>query len=229
MSMTTVRKIADRLSDSRLATPDMVAEVLREAIVSSVLQPGEIIRQDAVAADLSVSKIPVREALFRLQAEGLVRFVRNRGAAVCPLSIAEMREVFEVRKALECLALERSVPRLSEADFAKARYIIEQTAHADAPDALSRLNWDFHRSLFAGLDAGPLIAMIDRANVLADRYIRLHLALSGVPGRSQREHRQILAACRTGDSDKAAGLMTAHLDKAITKLEGYFRKHGLPG
>jgi DNA-binding GntR family transcriptional regulator len=158
-----------------------------------------------------------------------VRFVRNRGAVVCPLSIAEMREVFEVRKARECLAPERSVARLSEADFAKARYIIEQTAHADTPDALSRLNWDFHRSLFAGLDAGPLIAMIQRANVLADRYIRLHLALSGVPGRSQREHRQILAACRAGDTDKAAALMGAHLDKAIAKLEGYFRKHGLPG
>jgi len=214
-----------------LTTPDMVAAVLRDAIVLGVLEPGESIRQDAVAAELRVSKIPVREALTKLEAEGLVRFLRNRGAEVTQLSVSEMEEVCELRKRLECLALERSVPHLAPADLATAKYLCAQAnlaAQAKDPSEIAPANWAFHAALFAGLRDGPLMKMVRQANLLAERYIQVHLRMTNSVARSDREHRQILAACEKGDVARATSLLSEHLDKAVATLSAHLRSAGLP-
>jgi len=209
----------------------MVAAVLRHAIVTGVLVPGESIRQDRVAADLEVSKIPVREALTKLESEGLVRFQRNRGAEVTPLSQEEMEEVFELRKQLECLALRRSIPNLTPADLATAKHLCAQAnlaAQANEPSGIAPANWAFHAALFAGLSDGPLMKMVRQANLLAARYIHVHLRKTNSVARSDREHRQILAACEKGDIARATELMAEHLDKAVSTLSSHLRDAGLP-
>ena len=84
-----------------------VVDRLRTAIVSGQLQPGQALRQDALAEQYRLSKIPLREALNQLKAEGLVTFINNRGAMVSRLSAAEVDEIYTMRIALESLALER--------------------------------------------------------------------------------------------------------------------------
>ena len=94
---------------------------LKRMILEGVLVEGEAVRQDDVAAQLGVSKIPVREALMRLQSEGLVRFIPNAGAVVATLTVDDYIEMLDMRMALECRALELAVPHFSSVDLDRAR------------------------------------------------------------------------------------------------------------
>jgi DNA-binding GntR family transcriptional regulator len=221
-----IKSIADRMVDRTQSTPDFVAGALREAIVSGVIAPGSVVRQDLVAAEMAVSKIPVREALSRLEAEGLVRFQRNRGAEVTPVSIAEMRELFDMRRQLECLALERSIPLMTDADFVRARSVIDEARCSDEPSHLCRLNHDFHEALFAGAPDGPLRETIRRTMMLAERYIRLHLLMTGMMARTNTEHTELLRLARAGDVEAACAFMDRHLDKAVMRLSKHFEAEG---
>ena len=117
-----------------------VADLLRAEITAGRLLPGEALRQDEVAGRFGVSRIPVREALRALQAEGLVDYAPNRGAAVARISTEEMLEMLEVRIALECHALRLAVPRMADADAEAARILAEYEA-APGPDAWADMNW----------------------------------------------------------------------------------------
>ena len=101
-------------------TADRIAEALRKAILQGQLHSGQSLRQDEIAATFQVSKIPVREALFQLQAEGLVDIIHNRGAIVTSLNTAEIEELYTMRIALETIALRRAIPRMTTADFLTA-------------------------------------------------------------------------------------------------------------
>ena len=106
-------------------TPDYIAGALRNAILQGRFQAGQPLRQDQIAAELGVSKVPVREALVQLKGEGLVTFLPNRGAVVTELSATEVDEIYSMRIALETKALERAIPYLSSADFIRARGVLE--------------------------------------------------------------------------------------------------------
>src|SRR6476659_4756690 len=97
---------------------DDIALVIEEAIVSGELEPGTVLRQEQLSEQFGVSRTPIREALRRLAALGLVSFVPNRGVRVHTLSRDELREAFLVRAELESLATELAVPRMTEEDIA---------------------------------------------------------------------------------------------------------------
>ena len=105
---------------SPASTAEMIASALRLDILKGVLTGKTPLRQDEIALRFGVSKIPVREALFQLKAEGLVAFYPNRGAFVSELSAAEADEIYVMRIALETAALARSIPRLTVADLTRA-------------------------------------------------------------------------------------------------------------
>ena len=98
-------------------TPDCIASALRNAIMQGQFKANQPLRQDHIARELGVSKIPLREALVQLKAEGLVSFMPNRGAVVSELSANEVDEIFTMRIALETKALESAIPNLSSADL----------------------------------------------------------------------------------------------------------------
>src|SRR4051794_1255731 len=112
-----LRDLARSAIAGRPSTPDLIAAVLREAIVSGALAAGEQLRQGEVAAEFDVSIIPVREAMRQLLAEGFVVLQRNRGAVVAEIAIEEIVELFDLRRMLETRLLELAVPRLSDADM----------------------------------------------------------------------------------------------------------------
>lgn len=197
---------------------DIIFRFIRGAIVGGQLDEGDPIRQDVVARQFNVSKIPVREALKRLEAEGLVTFQKNRGAIVSALSEPEIAQIFEVRAILESNALRLSVPHMTEATFARAEARCKAFAEETDAARWAVLNWDFHACLYEDADRPYLVSMIRSVNDRIERYLRIQLALSGGQVTADREHRQILAACRTGDAEAAARLLHDHIMHAYGSL-----------
>lgn len=221
-----IQALAEQVDQRRLATPDMVTEVLREAILSDVLRSGEFIRQDHIAAELKVSKTPVRESLLRLEAEGLVRFLRNRGAVVSELSLLEITETFDIRIALETLALGLAIANLSTVNFDRANRAIEDADHRQDDSQLGQLNWQFHNALYAPCKRPLLLDMIKNLHRVSGRYVRLQRSLTRSELLSQSEHRDLLAACRSGNVIAAQGVLRDHMKTAADRLIGYLKANG---
>src|SRR5450759_2164820 len=136
---------------TRQSLTSAVADKLRDQIIRGEISEGSQLRQDAIAAQYQVSRIPVREALRQLDAEGLIAIVPNRGAVVPALSPADIEELFAIRALLEPEVLKRSIPHLTEEDFSQAeailrRYVSELRREGHV-SAWGRLNWEFHSTL----------------------------------------------------------------------------------
>lgn len=206
---------------ARLGAAETVADALRAEILSGRLAAGTQLRQDHIAAAQGVSHIPVREALRRLEAEGLVSHYPRRGTFVARLSAAEARDVTDMRVALEVLAVQLSVQMADDADLAAAEAILEKADRATALDDWSRLNWDFHRALYAPCERPRLLKTIEGLWHSVDRYLRVVWQTADYQDHSQREHWDILAAYRRGDLDWAAELVRSHVADAGDVLQGF--------
>lgn len=206
------------------STPDLIADALREAILQGIFQEGQSLRQDEIATQFGVSRIPVREALKQLEAEGLVTLHLNRGAMVSVLTDVEAQEICEIRSALEVKAMQLAIPKLKEADLAKAAVILEATDQATDAGTLAKLNWEFHATLYATAERPRLLTLIKTLHVNCDRYVRVQLAQTDYQDLSQKEHYQILAACQTQDSKAAIRLLKRHIDTAGEQLVAYLQR-----
>lgn len=203
---------------------DIILQYIRDSIADGSLDEGEPIRQDDVARMFNVSKIPVREALKRLEAEGLVAFQRNKGATVTALSEPEIAQIFETRAILESNAVRLSVPHMTPQTFAEAAGYCDAFAAETDVARWSALNWQFHSRLYLDAQRPFLVQTIRSVNDRLERYLRVQLTLSHGQGTADREHRAILAACRDGDAAAAAGLVYDHIMGACSSL-----LHHLPG
>lgn len=199
-------------------TSDIILKYLRKSISDGSLEEGEPIRQDDVAKLFNVSKIPVREALKRLESEGLVAFHRNRGAVVTSLTEPEVAQIFETRAILESNALRISVPLLTEATLARAEEYCDAFAREEDVGRWAALNWLFHSCLYEDAQRSFMVGLIRSVNDRLERYLRIQLTLSHGHETADREHREILAACRAGKADLASDLLYAHIMKACQSL-----------
>ncbi len=190
-------------------TVSWILENLRNAIVEGKLEAHTLIRQDELAIAYGVSRMPIREAIRILEAEGLVISRPNRGAVVAPLDPQDAEEIFEVRTALECLAVRRSVPRLDDRQRDAAAAALRDLENAPA-DQASAAHRAFHLALHAA--AGTrLVRLVGQHIDAADRYLRLEATLAGTQAKDRREHRAILDAVLTGKVEKAARLISHHV------------------
>lgn len=218
----------DALPESRIerqSASDHIADTLREAIVDGLLPSGEIMRQDEIAARFHVSKIPVREALKRLEAEGLVTFIRNRGAIVASLSTAEILEYVEIRALLEEKAARLAAAKMSDANLAIARASLAAFGAENRASRWGELNWAFHSSLYADAERPILLAEIRALYDKVERYVRALLSVTSEMPKTQREHQAILDAFARRDPDAAASLTRAHVLDAGTTLVKYLNSH----
>ncbi len=215
--------VANVLQQQR-STPDLIADALREAILQGIFQEGQSLRQDEIATQFGVSRIPVREALKQLEAEGLVTLHLNRGAMVSMLTAAEAQEICEIRSALEVTAMQLAIPKLIAADIEKAAVILEATNQTSDAGMLAKLNWDFHATLYASAERPRLLTMIKNLHVNCDRYVRVQLTQMDYQERSQKEHYQLLDACRQQDSKAAVRLLKRHIDTAGEQLVTYLQE-----
>jgi DNA-binding GntR family transcriptional regulator len=192
---------------------EYVADILRRGIIQGELRSGAELRQEEVAAQLNVSRMPVREALRLLQAEGWVVIEPRRGAVVASVEPGDIRETFQLRADVEQAALRRSIPLLTPERLQDAAGILERMDGARSLDSYMALHKNFHLTLTAGAGRryGALILeLID----LSDRYLRLELATLANHQESQAEHRAILKACREGEVEEAIRLIGPHVAEA---------------
>ncbi len=190
---------------------EMLADDLRQAILSGSLEEGEYLRQQRVARQYSVSEVVVREALRVLEAEGLVETERRRGSRVSRLSPDEVRELWELRILLEKLLTRHAVPALAPDDLAHAAALA--SAMEKQPDAVAwlALNFDFHTCLYRPAGRPRILRFANNLRNVMDRYLRMRLAGLGRFELAHREHRQILTAYRRRDPDLAVQRVEAHL------------------
>lgn len=194
--------------------PGRIARALVERIVTGQLRPGDKVGQDALAAEFGASHVPVREAFRRVEARGLLVSEQRRGVRVSALDKASVLEITRMRGALESLALRHAVPAMAAEDIERATAAIEAGVQAQGMQAWEAANRAFHTALYQPCAMPRLLATIDALHESRLRY--MHATASCVawdPG-SQREHRQILAAVRQGDADKACRLLEEHIAEA---------------
>ncbi|MBO6758159.1 MAG: GntR family transcriptional regulator [Roseibium sp.] len=206
---------------TRQSLPDVIARDVRERILSGELSEGETIRQDALAEDYAVSRMPVREALKRLDAEGLVQFYVNRGAVVTKHSLAEIGEIFDVRLLLEVDLFRRSIPDMTETHVAQCAQLLDELdASYDADDVgrWGMLNSRFHQALYAAAERPLTNDLLHRVNLQCDRYVRMHLSVLNQKNTAKQEHRDLLKFSRAGKVDAACDLLTRHITETKRHL-----------
>lgn len=204
-----VRSLSDRLTD-----------VVRDFILSGEISPSVPIRQDALAARLQVSKIPLREALARLEQDGLVVSHPNRGYFVTPLSAEEAEEVYALRLKIEPDAAAYACTKASEAEQNAAREALNflDREAAAQKNTVGALNRAFHIALVTPGGRHITARMVLRLHTIADRYVRKHLEPLGRHIRAEAEHEEILAAWLERRSEKVAKLIRRHLDHTLEDL-----------
>jgi DNA-binding GntR family transcriptional regulator len=193
----------------------LVVETLREKILSGEIKAGQPLRQAALAEELNVSRIPVREALLQLEAEGLVSFEPHKGATATELSADQVNELFELRAMLECDLLAASIPDISDAKLDEATDILKQLDKAlgkeNAANTWSELNSRYHNCLYSGASRPQTQDLVDTLNKNADRYIRMHLLWAGGISKAESEHNELLARCKARDIDGAVAMLKHHI------------------
>jgi len=198
-----------------------VAEHLRQAILGGEIGPGERIRQEEVADRFGASRLPVREALRILEAEGLTEHEPNKGARVPKLSAHEVDVIYQMRERLEPLAVSESIPHLTDEDLDRLEEIQEQIeANGDLSDFLA-LDREFHLLSYSGCPIDHLTGMVTRLWNSTQHYRRAFVALSG-PGRMwvvNAEHRLLLDAIRRRDAVDAERYLDGHIRRTRIELK----------
>jgi DNA-binding GntR family transcriptional regulator len=202
------------------------ADALRRRILEGAYPAGRPLRQDALAEEFGISRIPVREALLQLEAEGLVRILPHRGAVVSELSVDEIEELFELRALIEPRLLRRSAPRLTAEDHAALRAILAEFGAALRGGEAGRwgeLNTLFHLRLYGRAGRPRSLALVSNLLRDCDRHTRLQLTQTDGRARAEREHGELLALCEAGDVRAAARLLRAHIEHVRDALVGFVR------
>jgi DNA-binding GntR family transcriptional regulator len=207
------------ISRQRLTAHQFVHDTLRRAILSGALGGGTRLVQADLAAQLDVSTTPVREALRDLTVEGLVEFRPHMGAVVRELDLEELIEMYEIRKALEPLALRRAAERITPDELAQAESLLKAMDKEKDPAAWTELNTRFHGVFERAADAPFLQSVVRSVQDVAAIYVAHSLQLS--PNRQaagNREHRAILQALRRKDIKTAEQCLVKHLDSTLQSI-----------
>lgn len=202
-----------------------IGSEIRRRILDGRYPAGSQLRQDGLAAEFGASRIPVREALFQLEAEGLVRIHPHRGAMVAPLSPADAAEALELRGALEPRLLALSAPLLTAADFESADRLLDDYAAALRDGDTARwgtLNTELHLLLYSRANRPRALGLVGSLLAECDRYTRLQLwADVAELERADREHREMVRLCRNGHASAACALLIDHIGHVATALMAF--------
>lgn len=203
---------------------DLIFEALREAIFTGELRAGEHLRQDALAEMFNTSRIPVREALSRLEQQGLVKTERFRGTTVSSLSSDEVTEIFEFRALLEGEVIRYAVRNMDEETLSLARKHCDAFSSETDPARYGELNRNFHYALYSRARRPYHLHIINTTLDRIESYLRAQLVLTDGMNRARREHLGILEACVARDADLAAKLTQEHILGASESLINYLKE-----
>ncbi len=208
------------------AAADPVYKDIRAAILAGELQPGAPLRQDEIAKKFGISKIPVREALRRLEVENLVTFERNKGATVRQYSEGEVLQLLDIRIALECRALELAIPNMIASDFSDMRTHLTDYAQRTEVAQWSEMNRRFHHMLYEPSGNQPLLNMINDVEARLGQFLRVLVSTASGLERPMREHNDILMACEAGDIKTAVAALRQHIETTQKEVAAFLRRGG---
>jgi DNA-binding GntR family transcriptional regulator len=213
------------LRDGRPSTPELIADVLRAVILRGYFAGGQPLRQDEIATRFGVSRIPVREALRQLSAEGLVEFHAKRGAVVACLEPNEAEEILEIRCMLEIKAAMLAMPHWTNATLGDLKVQLDEAESCASIDRWSDLNRSFHEGLYGPCKRPRLLALIRNLNTNVERYIRLLVSRSHYRLQAQREHRAILASAEVRNAAALSALIEQHAMETAVQLRHFLASH----
>lgn len=220
---------ADALGKRHLPLNTLVADAIRERILAGEFEPGERLAEERLSEELGISRMPVREALRTLAAEGIVTLNPRRGAAVTAYNDAQAQELIEVRATLEALNARLAARRRDPGQIAELRGILEDGSRITEHTELTRIqqaNARFHEALGAA-GANSVLRTIVRS--LRDRTAIIFAKQSRVRVRANwAEHAAILRAVIAGDEEMAALLASRHVFNAATMPAHARKREGLP-
>ncbi len=204
----------------RRGLAEEVADRIRDAIFTGVYAPGAQLREVELAHALEVSRGPVREALLRLESEGLVHSAWHRGTTVTALSPADVAELDSLRGALERLAVERVVAHATDADLAAVAATVDRMSGTFDVHAMVRHDVEFHDAVYAAAHHVRLQAAWDaiRSQVHLFLLTRIGLSTEGYLPLVPDEHRELVAALRVRDTTAALALFATHRRHAFDVL-----------
>ncbi len=199
---------------------ELLVDQVRDRILNGTVAPDRPIRQDALAAEMGVSKIPLREALARLEEEGLLASQANRGFTVRPLTAVEAEEVYALRLKLEPETIARAARLASEAEQQTAADLLDRLDSLTdlRGDGVGAFNRAFHLALLRPAGRPVTFTILERLHVLSDRYVRKHLEPLGRNERATEEHRGMLQAWLARDERKIEALTVVHIGKTLDDL-----------
>ena len=210
---------------------DAAHALIRQRILDNIWPPGHQALEQEVALALGMSRTPVREALVRLQAEGLVTVVPRHGMRVLPVSPTDMREIYEILTALECMAAEILARRRpSDAELlplVQATDAMDEALAVDDLEAWARADEQFHRQLLELAGNRQLQATVMNHWDRAHRARMFSLKLRPKPVNSTREHMALVERLRAGDAEGAAKVNRQHRERAATELLRIFEHYKL--
>ncbi len=210
--------VSDQEGTVNLVSPAAAIFVaLRDEIISGVLPPDAPLGQEHLASRFGVSRMPVREAIWQLETLGFVTIEPNRRARVAPASRADFVEIFDMRLVAECLAIRRAIPELSNARIDQAEAIQKQIEEASG-ERFGALNGAFHMMLYRAAPQPRLVAHVAMLINAADRYRSMTRAAPSLREKSDLEHYELLAACRSRDAEAAVDCLTRHIGDARDAL-----------
>jgi DNA-binding GntR family transcriptional regulator len=215
----------------KIDKPASLAEIayvaLRESILTFKLVPGTIYNEAAVAADLGLSRTPVREALLRLSSQGLVTFLPRKGFELVRYTPKDVEEIFELRQTIETAVLRKITRRVSDLETARLEEALAmQRAAAARGDAFAFMNSDrvFHNLLCEFADNSRLMSIAENFQDLCHLMGTRALTDNGRMAKAIIEHEMIVSAIRQKDPEKAARFMRDHLEKIRTSVLEAFQE-----
>lgn len=193
---------------------DVVFQTLRQAILKGELQPGERLMEIKLAEILGVSRTPIREAIRKLELEGLVVMVPRKGAAVANITEKDTKDVLEVRRTLEMFAVEVACDRITEAQISRLEEAAKEFEASKGADVIRIAETDmkFHEIIYEATWNDRLIQMLNNLRENMYRYRIEYLKDPHYYDSLVNEHRQILEAIKTGDKETARVCMRNHID-----------------
>lgn len=194
---------------------DVVFQTLRQAILKGELQPGERLMEIKLAETLGVSRTPIREAIRKLELEGLVVMIPRKGAAVANITEKDTKDVLEVRRTLEMFAVEVACDRITPEQISrlkKAAKAFEASKGSMDLIRIAETDMNFHEIIYEATQNERLIQMLNNLRENMYRYRIEYLKDSNYYDSLVGEHKEILEAIETGNKEKARNCMKNHID-----------------
>ena len=203
---------------ARTSLAEQITTELRRRILNGQLAEGAVLRQERLASELGVSRIPLREAIQHLEAEGLVVSELHKGTVVSTLSRDELEELFGIRMQLETWLFEAAIPRMTPADLDHAEALIEEASRTGDVDNWGDLNWRFHEALYRPSGKQIALKLLRSVHGNAARYVNLQLVVMKDVDRELSDHHAMLAYARLRDVDRGVDMLRRHIARVSRDL-----------